>query len=544
VPGEESPAARICRRLEALKGLRSDHEQTWRECYDYTHPIRGSGLQSNDLTAQTAKERKAKILDSTGTDAARTLASGVVTGSTPSNALWFKMEDRNATQEENAWFDESSESLWQNIHASTYDANAYELALDIVDAGWGVLYVDEDRKKGGFTFEVWPMAQCFLATTKPGGLVDTVFREFDLTVEQAVETYGLENLSPETQKLFTDQKFDERVQFVHAIEPRSTYAVGAKFAKNLPVASCHVEVRAKKLARESGYHEMPCVVPRWALIPKSAYAVGPAFDALPDMKELNAIKALELANLDIAVSGMWIAEDDGVLMPRTIQLGPRKVIVANSVESMKALETGADFSVTFTKEADLRAAIRRTFMADQLEPQDGPVKTATEIHVRVELIRQLLGPLYGRLQAEWLRPFLARCFGLAMRASQLMWAMGKEGVFNPPPESLNGREFSIKFTSPIARAQSLEEVSAMDRHEAAIGAQATVKPEVLDTYDFDEAARTRAKLLGVPAKLVLSDKQVQVKRQARADAQADAADEQTQRNVVEQAAPKVIEKAA
>jgi hypothetical protein len=541
---EESQADRIVRRLTSLKALRQDHEQTWRECYDYTHPIRCSGLQSMDLTAQTAKERKAKILDSTGTDSARTLASGLVTGSTPSNALWFKMEDRNATQDENAWFDESSESLWQNIHSGTYDANAYELALDIVDAGWGVLYVDEDRQVGGFTFEVWPMSQCYCATTKPGGLVDTVFREFELTVEQAVATYGEEMLSTDTQKLFRDGKLDDRVQFVHAIYPRATYAVGAKFAKNLPIASCHVEVAKKKLVRESGYHEMPAIVPRWALIPKSVYAVGPAFDALPDMKELNAIKALELANLDIAVSGMWIAEDDGVLMPRTIQLGARKVIIANSVDSMKALETGADFSVTFTKEDQLRLAIRRAFMADQLEPQDGPVKTATEIHVRVELIRQLLGPLYGRLQSEWLRPFLARCFGIAMRASRIMWAMGKDGVFNPPPESLNGREFSIKFISPIARAQSLEEVSAMDRHEAALGAQAAVKPEVLDTYDFDGAARMRAKLLGVPAKLVLSQDDVDAKRQARADAQDEAANAETQRSVIEQAAPKVIEKAA
>lgn len=541
---EEALPEKICRRLDALKGLRQDHEQSWRECYDYTHPIRGSGLQSMELTAQTAKERKAKILDSTGTDSSRTLASGLVTGSTPANALWFKMEDRNATQDELAWFDESSESLWQNIHAGTYDANAYELALDIVDAGWGALYVDEDREKGGFTFEVWALSQCFLATTKPGGLIDTVYREFELTVEQAVQTYGLENLSEATQKLHKDGKLDDRVQFVHAIYPRATYAVGAKFAKNLPIASCHVEVRAKKLVRESGYHEMPVIVPRWALIPKSVYAVGPAFDALPDMKELNAIKALELANLDIAVSGMWIAEDDGVLMPRTITLGPRKVIVANSVDSMKPLTSGADFTVTFTKEDQLRLAIRRTFMADQLEPQDGPVKTATEIHVRVELIRQLLGPLYGRLQAEWLRPFLARCFGLAMRASQVMWAMGKEGVFNPPPESLNGREFSIKFISPIARAQSLEEVSAMDRHEAAIGTQSQVKPEILDTYDWDEAARTRAKLLGVPAKLVRSADDVETIREGRAQAQAEAADEQTKRNVVEQAAPKVIEKAA
>jgi hypothetical protein len=37
---------------------------------------------------------------------------------------------------------------------------------------------------------------------------------------------------------------------------------------------------------------------------------------------------------------MWIAEDDGVLNPRTMKVGPRKVIVANSVDSMKPLDLG------------------------------------------------------------------------------------------------------------------------------------------------------------------------------------------------------------
>lgn len=539
----ESTAARLCRRLDAQKSLRQPHEQTWRQCYDYTHPLRGSGLQSTDLDASSGQARKARILDGTGTDASRTTSSGIVGGMTPPNALWFKMHKRDASQEELAWFDDSSESMWENIHASNYDACAFDLALDVVDAGWGVIYVDEDRERGGYVFEVWPMSQCYLAATKSGGPIDCVYREYEITAEQAVKEFGSDNLSADTAKLATE-KPDEFVRFLHAIYPRDMYVPGSQLAKNLPFASCHVEIKAKHLVREGGYHEMPAIAPRWSVIPKSSYAVGLAFDALPDMKELNEVKALELAAADVAISGMWIAEDDGVLNPRTIKIGPRKVIVANSVESMKALETGADFSIVFTKEENLKAAIRKTFMADQLEPQDGPVKTATEIHVRVELIRQLLGPTYGRLQTEWLRPLLARCFGLAMRASQMMWAARMPGVFNPPPQSLQGKEFSIKFISPIARAQSLEEVSAMDRQEASLGQVGAVKPEVLDNYDFDEASRERGRLLGVPAKLIRSADQVAALRKARAEAQAEQQAQETEDEIVKVAAPKVIEKQA
>jgi hypothetical protein len=170
--------------------------------------------------------------------------------------------------------------------------------------------------------------------------------------------------------------------------------------------------------------------------------------------------------------------------------------------------------------------------------------TATEIHVRVELIRQLLGPTYGRLQSEYLRPLLERCFGIAMRASQQMWAAGMQGVFNPPPQSLVGKEFTIKFISPIARAQSLEEVSAMDRQEAALGQVAAAKPEVLDNWDFDEAARIRARLLGAPAKCTRSADDVQALRDARAQANAQQRQDDTVQQVAAAAGPKILEKAA
>jgi hypothetical protein len=540
---DDAQGEQVCRRLNALKALRMPNDQTWRECFDYTYPLRGSGFNSSDLDARTGQQRKAQLLDGTGTDSARILASGIVSGSTPANALWFKMAVPHATDEEAAWLDESSETLWTNIHAGTFDAAAFECAIDYVCAGWFALYVDEDRENGGFIFEQWPLSQCYCATTKPGGAIDTIYREYDLTAEQAVAKFGAANLSDQTNKL-AKEKPDELVCFVHAIYPRTTYVADARLAKNLPIASCHVEVKAKKLVRESGYHEMPVIVPRWMLLPKSVYAVGPTFDALPDLKTLNQIVFDELANADIAIAGMWIAEDDGVLNPRTVKLGPRKIIVANSVDSMKPLETGADFNIAFTEKAQLQKAIRKIFMADQLEPQDGPVKTATEIHVRVELIRQLLGPTYGRMQAEYLRPFLTRCFGIAFRASLRMWAVGMQGIFNPPPESLRGREFTAKFISPLARAQSLEEVSAMDRQEATLINQAQVKTDVLDTYDWDQASRERGRLLGVPAKLIRSADDVEALRQQRSQQQQQAQAAAAMQQAAATAVPKIIEKAA
>lgn len=135
--------------------------------------------------------------------------------------------------------------------------------------------------------------------------------------------------------------------------------------------------------------------------------------------------------------------------------------------------------------------------------------TATEVHVRVQLIRQLLGPIYGRLQAEYLQPLIERCFGLAYRA----------GVLPEPPESLQGRDYTIRYISPLARAQRLEEVSAIDNYVASAAQLAAVEPTVLDNINFDEAMRLRGEALGVPTAVRRPADEVRQLRQAREAAQ-------------------------
>lgn len=511
----------IVKTLSTMKSQRSPHESVWRDCYDYSHPIRGAGFYSSVMSADEALRRRARIIDSTLTDASRILASAIMGGMTPANSLWFGMDVGQESEEERRWLDQAAHFIWENIHASNFDAAAFEGLIDVVDAGWFALYIDEDREMGGYTFDLWPISSVYCAASKAGGQIDTVYRCYKLTAEQALNEFGAD-LSETTTKLARD-KPSELVEFVHAIYPRSTYMVGARMAKNMPVASCQVEVGAKKIVRESGYHEMPVVVPRWMLIPDSVYAVGPVMDALPDARTLNELCKMDLAAGDLAIAGMWIAEDDGVLNPRSVKVGPRKIIVANSVDSMKPLQSGSNFQYAETKIARLQASIRKILMADQLQAQDGPAMTATEVHVRVALIRQLLGPVYGRLQAEYLQPMITRCFGIAYRA----------GVIGQAPESLAGRNYSIRYISPLARSQKLEEVTAIDQFVAGAAAAAAIDPTVMDNVDLDEAQRIRGEALGVPSAVIRSKADVSARREQRA-ADAQAAQQQEQQAVMQQ----------
>lgn len=533
-----SPADQIIKRLSALKSLRLPHEPVWRDCFDHTYPIRGDGLDGSTSTAQDVQARIARLVDSTLTDAARLQAASIMSGITPANSRWFGLDAGNVSDDERRWLDDSAQLLWENIHAANFDSAAYEGMIDEVCAGWFVMYIDQNRDRGGFTFQLWPISSVYCAASKEGQPIDTVYRCYSLTAEQAVAEFGADQVSEKLRKA-SEKTPDEKFEFVHAIQPRSTYVVGARMAKNMPIGSYHVEVGTKKMVRESGYHELPVVVPRWMMIPNSVYAIGPASEALPDARTLNQVVRMELAAADLAISGMWIAEDDGVLNPRTVKVGPRKIIVANSVDSMKPLQSGADFNVSFTKADQLRASIRKTMMADQLQPQDGPAMTATEVHVRVGLIRQLLGPVYGRLQSEYLQPLIERCFGIAYRA----------GIFGPAPQSLTGRDFTVRYISPLARAQKLEEVTAIDQFVAGCAAAAQaqaaagIQPDAMDNVNMDEAARFRGEALGVPSKVIRSEADVEQVR-AQREQQQQAAQEQAMQQQMQMAAGQAAAKQA
>lgn len=526
----------IIRKLSDLKTRRAPLESHIRECYQFTNPIRGMmfGTGGSTMTAESiqnsAATATANLYDSTGDDAAGLVASALVSNLTPANSRWFGYKSGKDNDALDKWLDEACNTVHAEIHASNYDAPAYESMYDTAISGQCALYVEEGIDTT-YHFEEWPLAQCFAATTKRDGLVDTVYYQFTLTAQQAVTEYGADNVSEKITKALEKRPYTP-FNFVQAIFPREKPSAGTRQKvkdKLLPFASMHVEVDSKKVCRESGYHEFPVVFPRWMKLPGSVYAQGPISRALPDIKSLNETKRLAFANADMAIAGMWGAVDDGVINAKTVRIGARKVVMMASKESFFPLQPGGKFDLSMMITADLQKTIRRIMMADLLETNtEGPAKTATEWHYRVNLIRQLLGPMFGRIQSEYLIPLVWRCFWIAFR----------KGMLGDLPQDAQEANLQLQFQGPLARAQKMEEVASMDRFEQSLMAQAQgqtaagLPPDVMDNYDIDAAARHRAEMLGVPAKLIVDMKEVIKRRKVREDKAAKAQQQAQQQEMM------------
>lgn len=519
----EDKGRNVLRAFSALEQERQQLNTVWEDAFRYTFPIRGQGFTNTysdgGSLVNTAKAQSAEIYDSTAGESARLLASSMISGLTPSNSQWFNLAvpGNLATQVPypvRSWLENSSDKLHNLIHTSNYDSEAFEFFLDIVVGGMSGLYIDQSGP--GLRFEHWSLDTLYCAETLRENRIDTVYRVLNYTGTQAASEFGINNLPDSIREAIKNNPDDVRLYtFIHAIRPRMKNGklVTGKQAQAMPWESIYVCRQSGTVVKESGYREFPVVIPRWLNIPKTVYATGPIDAALPDIKTLNKVKQMVLTNGELQIAGTFVAKEDGILNPNTIRIGPRRIIFAADVDNLKPLSSGGDFKFAEWMIIQLQKQIRKVLLSDQLQPQDGPMMTATEIQVRTQLVRRLLGPIYSRFQAEYLLPLIERCFGVALRA----------GLLGIPPDEIGGFEFSPVYQSPLARAQRLEDLENIQQYEQAMITLVQLNPEVLDLYDMDAAARKKAELLGVPVDVLRDSRQVAGIRKKRAEAQAQQA---------------------
>ena len=122
---------------------------------------------------------------------------------------------------------------------------------------------------------------------------------------------------------------------------------------------------------------------------------------------------------------------------------------------------------------------------------------------------RILGPTYDRLEREFLVPLVRRAYGIVSRA----------GDIPPPPPQLRGEPFT--YESPLARAQRLNELSAINQGLMVAAPLMQVKPDVIDVVDLDGVMRQVFVLCGVDPEVILNQEVVAQIREARQQQQAE-----------------------
>ena len=174
------------------------------------------------------------------------------------------------------------------------------------------------------------------------------------------------------------------------------------------------------LLEEERLRANPYIAFRWQKAAGEHYGRSPVMKALPDIKTANKVVELILKNASIAVTGMWQADDDGVLNPDNIKLEPGTIIAkAVGSEGLKPLEMPGRFDISQLVLEDLRKRIRSAMMVDRLSQPLSNNMTATEILERSSDNAMLMAAIYGRLQAELLNPLLERAIDVLIQRGEI-----------------------------------------------------------------------------------------------------------------------------
>lgn len=469
------------RRAKAERGAWESH---WEECYEYALPTRGGFGRG----ATPGDKRGDRLFDATAPDAVDQLAASLLAQLTPPWSRWFGFApgDEIAPAERDGFarlLDDAAARVQSHFDRSNFAVEIHQCFLDLATAGTACLLFEEAEigRPSAFRFTAVPLAEAVLEEG-PSGALDAAYRRIDLTEGEIAARFPHVEL-PETLRKRAADDPATKFPVVEAIWPD-----GPAYQYTLVLEGEGEADGTATVLIEGRFQASPFINFRWLKAPGESYGRSPVMKALPDIKTVNKVVELVLKNASIAVTGIWQADDDGVLNPANIRLVPGSIIPkAVGSAGLTPLEAPGRFDVSDLVLNDMRARIRHALLVDRLAPVDAPRMTATEVLERGAESTRVLGATFGRLQAELLTP-------LVMRAVAILRRRGEIEDF-----ALDGRQTVLQHQSPLARAQATADVQGVLRWlETARGLGA----EALATVDVGETARWMARAFGVPPSLV------------------------------------------
>ena len=406
--------------------MKKNLQQMYRRALDLRTPWLNRWDAALRYTMPTADDDAAMMFDATAADAADNLAASIYSLLTPPESLWISLVPESAQSPD---AETATMALRANLNDSNFYTTVHQCYMDLIILGTACLFMAENPigASSAFSFTAIPMRDIAV-------LNGAVFHTATMPAREVMEKYP--SWTPPANLRDTIKNDPETplrlVQSLVDTEFTAWMDVGGDLENNI-VATGKFETN-------------PYIIFRWSVASGEQYGRGPVLRALPDIKTANKVVELVLKNATIAVSGIWQADDDGVINLSNINLTPGAIIPkAVGSSGLTPLTSGANFDVSQIVLKDLRERIRHTMLADRLGLLSEKEMTATEIMARSADMVRILGATYGRLLHEFIRPLVER--GLQI--------LSRRGIIDQI--TLNS-DAELKYIAPIAQMAAAETI--------------------------------------------------------------------------------------
>jgi len=457
---------KLNRRFSELEKDRNSFTDHWKEMQSFIFPRRGRFLGDKDRNDGSKKHNK--ILDNSGTLAARTLASGMMAGLTSPARPWFRLDTPDPDMKEfgpvKEWLHMvelrireifARSNLYNTLHNVYKEIGVYGTA----PAFFASNYEEVVR---GYPITIGSYALGLGADLR----VDTVYRDIPMTVKMVVEKFGRDRVSMSVKNMYDNANYNQTIVVRHAMEPNVTDlgydGPEMRLIEDKLWRSIYWEKKGdmdkSPLLEVRGYEQQPFVAPRWNVNGTDTYGSSPGMEALGDIIQLQTMQRWKGEGIHKQVRPPMIAPSSLRNAHKTTV--PGGVTYYDGQQGMRGFEPAfqVNFQLQFLLEdiKETKDRISRAFYEDlflMLARSDRREITAREIEERHEEKLIMLGPVLERLEDELLDPMIDRVFQVAMTS----------GLIPPPPQELSDTELKVEYVSILAQAQKAVAINSMEQ---------------------------------------------------------------------------------
>ncbi|MDX9861637.1 MAG: portal protein [Rhodospirillales bacterium] len=393
-------------RFDAAKTRRKRWDAALDEAYQYCLPQYAAPTRTAMGSDSKGEKRGAEVFDTTAEDALTEKAARTQDQLFPPFSEWTDFQPADPVDvddEQQQQISEAFATARQKFHGAIEASNFHiEMPLAIRDAyiSTGAVAVDFGTLESPLVFSAVPVGQV-IPEESPDGVIRTNFRERKVKLRELSVLWPKAELPPAVAARVTTSPDEEiAVTEMEIFEPDTG---DTRYRVFVDSPSKENEIIDDVLSGQR------TVCFRVDKVPGETMGRGPALAKMPDIKTANKVVELTLKNAAIAVTGIWQADDDGVLNPANIKLVPGSIIPkAVGSSGLTPLEAPGRFDVSNLVLDTLRDRIERGIKGPSLPPADDAVRTAFELGERRADQRAVEVPQTLRLLSELYFPLVDR----------------------------------------------------------------------------------------------------------------------------------------
>lgn len=505
------------RRMSELDREFSTFRDHYKELSEFVDPRRGRFFTSD---RNKGDKRHKTILNSQGTQALRKASAGMLAGAMSPSRSWFTFDliDKTilADPAVRTWLDLLKRIVLQVFASSNFYNMAPTMLRELLLFGTGCMTHLDDFEDVA-RFHTHTVGSYRVATNSKNN-VDTLAREFEMTVYQLVQKFGLNSVSTSVRNNWDRSNYHAWHPVYHFIElnpfrDESEAKVSSEF---LPFRSVYWEKNTKNatdkhlfLSRK-GFKGFPAYVPRWEVTGEDVYGTNcPGMTNLGDIKQLQSqerekakaiaksstpplqgppsMKNHPIPNLP---GGYAVNSNSNSKIEPLYKVDPRIQEMLYDIErTERRIDSGfyVDLFMAITDMAGVQ-----------------PKNQLQLSQINEERLLQI-GPVLEQIHGEWLARMVSRTIQQVIDAD----------IVPPAPPKLQGRELNIQFVSALAMAQRAVATGAIERTIFFAGTLNEGGWDMVDKINADFAIDEYSSLVGAPPELIRSTDEANQARQAR-----------------------------